>query len=237
MAKRFKLKEVIIDEVTYLEKNANYMDADTYRQLVSNIRRDGELSTIPFCILHTSGSKEGKYEVISGNHRVKAAKDAGLVQIYVLYCLDTEISNDEKLAIQLSHNEIHGQNDLEVLKELVEEIQSAEYKEYAYVDESQFAEIGNFEYDIASPTNEIVHMTFTFFDIQKVSFDKLAGELDLMSEKEQANTHILPKAQMAVFNEVVGKVQEKFKIKSYGLAVAKMVELVGGMLNGKDKNK
>lgn len=229
---RFKPKEVGIDEIVFVEKNARFMEQTTFLQLVDNIKKDGQLSSVPFTILQ---EKTGKYEVISGNHRVKAAKQAGITRLHIMYVEEHLITNDEKRAIQLSHNSITGQDDLEILRELVDEITSADYKEYAHIDESVFEELGKYDYDIIQPTNEVVSITFTFFDTAKANYDKVLEELDTMTDDQIENLTLLPKDNMHVFNEIVGKVQEKYRIKSYGLAIARMVEIVKSSLESDGK--
>lgn len=228
---RFKLKEVGINEIVYVSKNARYMEQTTFMQLVSNIRKDGQLSSVPFTVLLESGKNAGKYEVISGNHRVKAAKQAGITRLWVMYCEESLISNDEKRAIQLSHNSIAGKDDLEILKDLVDEITSADYKEYAHIDESVFDELDSVDFDIIQPTNEVVTVTFTFFDVDKVNFGSLCEELDAYTPQQLESLSLFPIEKFKEFNKIVGSVQEKYKVKSYGLAVSKIMELAKMKLN------
>ncbi len=234
---RFKIKEINIDEIVFLEKNAHFMEQTDFNQLVENIKKDGELSSVPFAVYLEHGKYKGKYRVISGNHRVKAGIQAGVRKLYVMYVLESETTNDEKLGIQLSHNSINGKDDLGILRELVNEIKSIEYKEYAHIDESMFEELDNYNYDIVQPNNEVINVSFTFFDVNKTSFDTLVEELDTYTPDELENTYLLPKSELIKFNKVVSKVQDKFKIKAYGLSILKMVEIVNTQLNGTDKEK
>lgn len=57
-----------------LERNARFMRQETYARLVDNVRRDGRLTSVPFAIREP----DGRYLVLSGNHRTMAAIDAGL---------------------------------------------------------------------------------------------------------------------------------------------------------------
>jgi len=120
---------VPIAQCDFLEKNARFMRAEQYRQLVENIRRDGCLTSVPFAI------KQGdRYKILSGNHRVKAAQDAGLTDIPVLYT-DQELTHAQQVAIQLSHNAIAGQDDMAILRELYDEINDVALKEYSGLDD------------------------------------------------------------------------------------------------------
>lgn len=118
-----------IGQCDLLAKNARFMPAEQYRRLVENIKRDGALTSVPFAI------KNGdRYQVLSGNHRVQAAKDAGLTEIPILYT-DQQLTHQQQVAIQLSHNAIVGQDDLAILRELYDEINDVVLKEYSGLDD------------------------------------------------------------------------------------------------------
>lgn len=102
------------------------MKPEEYKKLISNIKKDGKLTSVPFCYYND----ENEIEVLSGNHRVMASIDVGLNEIEVMLCKD-KLSKDKALAIQLSHNSIVGQDDEELLKKLYTELESLEFKEYS----------------------------------------------------------------------------------------------------------
>lgn len=112
-----------------LEKNARFMPAQQYKRLVENIRNDGCLTSVPFAL------KQGeRYLILSGNHRVQAARDAGLTEIPILYT-DQQLTRQQQIAIQLSHNAIAGQDDLAILRDLYDEINDVVLKEYSGLDD------------------------------------------------------------------------------------------------------
>lgn len=234
---RFKLAEVDIDEIVFVEKNARYMEQTTFNQLVDNIRRDGELSSVPFTIKLEEGKDKGKYEVISGNHRVKAAKMAGISRLTIMYAMESNISNDEKRAIQLSHNSITGLDDLEILRQLVDEIQNTDYKEYAHIDESVFEELNSYDYNVIQPKHDVVGFNFIFFDSDKDVLEEvlLAVEESMAKDEEVI---LFPKAALENFQKIVSEVQKKHNIKSFGITVLKMAEIAGqSVLKNLDKAK
>lgn len=227
---KFKIKEDInIGLIELVEKNANFQTQEVFNRLVDNIKRDGQLTSVPFCIeIPEELRKNGKqFIVISGNHRVQAAKMAGLSTIPIMCA--TDLTNDQIIGIQLSHNEIHGQNDLDILRELMEEIENVDYKSYTGVDESQFAESSKFDYDIIQPTNEIVNMNFTFFDADKTKLEKVIMEIEENGNIEE--TILIPLQVYEKFQGVVTDVQKKYGIKAYGMSVVKMMELAQKQLD------
>ena len=82
------------------------------RRLTENLRRDGALSSAPLIY----GDR-----IISGHHRVEAAIKVGIVEAD---CLSIEGDVDEwrLTAIQLSHNSLAGEDDPEVLRQMLESL-------------------------------------------------------------------------------------------------------------------
>ena len=210
---KFKIAEVQLSDIKLVKKNAHFMSNDTFNALVNNIRRDGQLSSVPFCVKH----EDGTYTVVSGNHRTQAAQMAG---------------HDWLLATQLSHNSIVGQDDAEVLKQLLDEITDVALKEYAHISNEVLDSIKDINYTVEMPNNEIVPVTLMFVDTQKASFDKLMETLECYSEKELGNLTLLDIETMHRLNEVSAKVQAKYKIKAQALSICKMLEIVNNILEG-----
>lgn len=117
-------------ELKLLEMNARYMRHEEYAKLVNNIKADGRLTSVPFCWK----TPEGKWEVLSGNHRVSAAADAGLEEIDVMVT-EEPLTEQQRIAIQLSHNSIAGQDDPAILKALYEKIDVLDLKIYSGLDD------------------------------------------------------------------------------------------------------
>lgn len=59
--------------------NARTMPREKFNQLVENVKRRGQLEELPYC-----AETEKGIEIVSGHHRVRAAKNAGLETIPVL---------------------------------------------------------------------------------------------------------------------------------------------------------
>ena len=126
-----KTKVIQIDprELKLLKLNARYMRHEEYQKLVANIKRDGQLTSVPFACWDEDG-----YLVLSGNHRTKAAIAAGLESIPCIVT-DDVLSEDQRISIQLSHNALAGQDDPYILKELYDKILNLDWKEYSGLDD------------------------------------------------------------------------------------------------------
>ena len=145
-------------DVKLLEVNARFMRHEEYKQLVDNIRKDGQLTSTPFLCK----DEDGKWLCLSGNHRVMAAADAGLEEIL---CLATEdkLTQDQKIAIQLSHNAIAGQDDPATLKILYESILDTEMKKYSGLDDKTLELLDKFSSISIAESNlefRTLHMVF-----------------------------------------------------------------------------
>jgi len=129
-----KIIEVDPNDLVLLEVNARFMKHEQYQRLVENVKHDGCLTSVPFAAKIFEGPNEGKYEVVSGNHRVKASIAAGLTKVHVL-ATDEKLDPAHKMGIQLSHNSIAGEDDYAILKELYEGIDDVDMKLYAGLDD------------------------------------------------------------------------------------------------------
>jgi len=119
------------------------MTASQLQRLTENIARDGELTSFPLVYKPDKDLNPDFYEqsqgqliILSGNHRVEAAKKAGLTHSNVIE-IKTPLPDDRLRAIQLSHNSINGQDDPSVLLQLYETL-SLDEKLYSGVTDDDF---------------------------------------------------------------------------------------------------
>ncbi|MFE5117722.1 ParB/Srx family N-terminal domain-containing protein [Streptomyces sp. NPDC056669] len=130
--------------LTLLDLNARFLPHEQFRQLVVNIQRDGCLTSTP---LVWNDLDSGRLIVLSGNHRTLAAIEAGLEEIWWMQ-IDEPLPRQRQIALQLSHNAIAGQDDPAILKELYEELESVEWRQYTGLDDKTLDLLENV--DVAS---------------------------------------------------------------------------------------
>ncbi|GAA0695318.1 hypothetical protein GCM10010193_57580 [Kitasatospora atroaurantiaca] len=118
-------------ELTLLDINARFMPHEQFRQLVENIKRDGCLTSTP---LVWNDATSGRRIVLSGNHRTLASIEADLRTIGWLEITEP-LPRQRQIALQLSHNAITGQDDPAILKELYDELESVEWRQYTGLDD------------------------------------------------------------------------------------------------------
>lgn len=165
--------------LTLLEVNARFMRHEQYQQLVSNIKRDGALTSTPFVWRRPDGAGE----VLSGNHRVQAAVDAGLEEIVWLESDDESLlQRANRIAVQLSHNAIAGEDDPALLAQLYSEIDDMELRAYAGLDDRQLELLAEVSVDNLAEPN---------LDYQTLSLMFLPADADkIVAAFEEAQTMV-----------------------------------------------
>jgi hypothetical protein len=215
----FKIAVVPVEQLEFLQKNARFMKNDMFQILVENIKKDGGLSQLPFCYLQ----ENGKYKILSGNHRSEAAIKAGLTEIPVLYT-DKPLTKDEQIAIQLSHNAISGEDDPIILKELYEEIEDLSLKYYTGLDDRALEQLENVE---------IKGITEAQLEYQSVQFLFLPDEYDRMVEVFDKAISDLPPNHTVLarwqeydqFLEAKNKVQGAYNIHNAATVIMIMLDI------------
>lgn len=159
-----------------LEVNARYMRNEVFLRLVENLKRDGGLTgNNPFAVRVRDAdglpSEPAVYEVLSGNHRVKAAVMAGLPEIDVVLT-DDDLSKDRRTAIQLSHNALVGEDDPAILKTLYQGIDDVDMRLYSGLDDKALdllADVSIPSLSEAALQFQTISLTFLPHEIEGVS--------------------------------------------------------------------
>lgn len=176
----YKLAMVDNADLKYLDKNARYMKAEQFHNLKDNVKKDGGLSSLPFCVY-----ENGKYLILSGNHRAKANEEAGFDKTLILYT-DKKLSKEEKIAIQLSHNSLAGKDDPVILKELWQEIENIDEKYYAGFDDKLLEELEKVSIGSLTEANlEYRTYTFLFLEPEAEMTDEALEELERVNLSEE----------------------------------------------------
>lgn len=207
------IRRVNLAELRLLEKNAHYMDPDEFARLVANIKADGVLTSLPVVYRGT---------VLSGNHRTQAAIKAGLEESEVIEIV-SELSEDEQLAIQLSHNSIKGKDDSNILRELYDSINSLDLKLYSGLTDDDFkiSDIDVQTLSFIQPSYE--DMTIAFLPEEKSLFIEAIEKIG-----KKAKDRLILTARMQDFDTVYRAVistKSKLNIINTAEAFKTMAEL------------
>lgn len=210
------------NELVFLKENARYFKRETFRQLRENIQSDKKLSSVPLCYR----LDDGKYEIISGNHRVRASIDAGLEKILVLVITE-ELSKSKRIAMQLSHNALVGEDDESILASLWEQIDSINDKLYAGLDSNSIKELADdIEFVNFSTPQVSTHLvSFAFSDGETEQLSQIIDELENTAKKSTA-VFMGMKEQYETFMKIIADIKHAEKIKDSSLALVKIISIV-----------
>lgn len=211
--------------LTLLKDNARFFKRETFRQLRDNIAADKRLSSVPLCYRHEDGS----LEVLSGNHRVKASMEADLPHIIVLVITE-EMEKSKRIAIQLSHNALVGEDDQSILANLWAQIESVNDKLYSGLDSEVVKELGDVELVNFSTPQVPAHMvTFMFTDGEK---DQLSEILDMLADaaKKSSAVYVCPAEHYGGFTKLIADVKNAEKIRDSSLAMTRLLEIAAEYL-------
>ncbi len=136
MIPRTKLLTVPLDKLVALRRNPQYLTEAQNLALKASIERDGFLAPIVI------RKKRGGYEILSGNHRVLASREAGLSE---LPCVLVEKCDDKRAArIAVNMNTVHGDPTAELLAPFLAEADD-ETIQSIFLDDKMVADLVAFD--------------------------------------------------------------------------------------------
>ena len=178
------------------------------------------MSSVPLCYRH----EDGRLEVLSGNHRVKASIEAKIPVILVLVITET-LDQSRRIAIQLSHNALVGEDDQSILANLWSQIETIADRLYSGLDSEVTKELGEVELVNFSTPQVPAHMvTFMFSNGEK---EQLSEILDMLSDaaKKSSAVYVFPGTQYEAFTKLLADVKDAEKIRDSSLAMLLLLKL------------
>lgn len=113
---RLEVIDLHVDDLIPDEHNPNEMDEPTFDLLVEEIREQGFDEPIQ---VRTHPTEEGKWQISSGHHRVKAAKVIGIHEVPAVV---KEYDDRTQKIMLVKRNMLHGEPDKFKLKKLYEDV-------------------------------------------------------------------------------------------------------------------
>lgn len=218
------IAKVNIDKVKEQDINARIMKKEMQDQLTANIKNRGQLESIPFLAL-----RDGKLEIISGHHRIKSARAAGMKEIICL--IDTTGLTKSKVAAkQLAHNALSGFDDDSTLKEIAKMITDVDDMLESFIGKDIMEEPLEQYEKLLSPAVhfDFKNVTFTFLPHQVADMDVLIKSLETSAPEIIG---VAAYEQCKEFVETLGKYQKFTDIRNIGAAVHSMIEAVNEKMN------
>lgn len=218
---RVNFSTVLVDALYTLsaEENARYMTADQMRRLSGNIKRDGATTS---AVLIYPDTETKKLVVLSGNHRVEAAKLAGQSVVPVMV-IQNYLTPERRVSIQLSHNAITGQDDPNILGRLYESL-SLEYKAYSGLTDDSFNVLEKLDIDSLSlGTPKYEEITLLFLPSEKEVFQKAVEIID--KSKATKTIHLAHYEEFGRLFDALVLVKERNNVFNSAVALRDLVDL------------
>jgi hypothetical protein len=186
------MERMTLADLKLLDLNARYMRHEQFARLVENLRRDGALTSVPL----VAREEDGGHRVLSGNHRVMAAIEAGIIEADVMV-IENYLTEARRIAIQLSHNAIAGEDDPTILARLYEQIEDVDWKQYTGLDDQILALLSNIDPPVIPQAR---------LDFQVVSLVFLPEEVEQARTALQEASKLIPPGERwaARFSEYDG---------------------------------
>ena len=216
---RWKYEKVDISLIDEAEMNANEMTGEDFAALCDNIGKSG-LSSVPCCYKKANG----RYVMISGHHRLRACKKLHYSHIGILYCEESELSKDEIIAIQLSHNSLHGQDNTSILKKLFEQIQSIDFKKFAHINIDEINPISTDGISIFAMKENFV-FSIILYPNSFSNLDELYGDIREQAKKSDALILADQEPNEMLLLKLQQDIGTRYDIKSPAITFAKLLEL------------
>lgn len=221
-----ELRIVKVTELREQDLNAQVMAPAQFDRLSENIRSRGALESVPYC---AQPEGKGKVEIVSGHHRVRAARAAGLTEIAVL--VDTrKMSRSEMVSKQIAHNVLVGEQDSQILRELLRVVDNVDDLLATGLDENYLPTLDDDATQLSTPAAlfEWRTISFTFLPHQLAEFESVVEALDGPQDLVGA----APLECFEPFAKALSGYTRIKNVKSVGTAVAGLTRMADRVLNG-----
>lgn len=213
----FELRKVNIADLKEQDVNAHYMPSARFNRLSENIRKRSGLQSLPLC---AQPGGNGPIEIVSGHHRIRAARAAGLEEIWVL--IDTELrTRSAVISAQLAHNALVGSDDQNVIAELIKQIDNPDdLLASGLSDDLPQVEADTLQIFIPHLDFQEKVLSLAFLPHQMENWEKLLDSLD----GRQDQVGVVSDEIFESFLEAAAQYAKVKDVKSVGTAIALLTE-------------
>ena len=217
---RRALRELTLLSAANGHDNARFLPRKQYARLVENLRRDGCLTSAP--LIGQVQGEPGVWYVISGNHRVEAAREAGIVDADCIVIAEP-LARARFVAIQLSHNAISGEDDPAVLRRLYD-LLDLDLKEYSGLTDNAFDLDSLNVNTLPSASLAYLDVVFSFLDDEAAAIAEFVARADRYAKRAQP-VYLADYANFDRFVETMAAVKQHTTIKNSAVALRALCEL------------
>jgi hypothetical protein len=198
--------------------NARAMPKAMFERLEQTIARDKRLESLPLC-----AQTERGLEIISGHHRVRAATAAGISELFIMVDV-TGLTRSQIAAKQLAHNAIEGQDNEQLLAEIYRQIEDAESKLEAFIDQKLDIEIPKVKIEGLDVEIDFKMVLLIFLPRVKERLDR-ALEYLRSSGQRLDGVYIAADSDYATLEKAIRKINEEYDVRVVADIIGKMADL------------
>ena len=215
------LWKVHLDALREQDVNARVMPKEKFDRLVENLKATKKLESLPLVTPIVNPAGNLQFSIISGHHRTRAARAAGIMEIFVLV-YEEQLTKDQIISKQLAHNALSGYDNPDLLAELYGQIED--------ISEKLASGLTDIEIQVDTPDisakNIVVEFEFEpiyilFLPRQLERFEEVLDTLEKDSKKYLADYKDFDK-----FKKVVTDVSKREDIRNIGGIMARMMDIV-----------
>lgn len=193
--------------------NAQEMKETDFNRLVANLKKDKVLTSS--VLLMEQENK--KFMCISGHHRLRACLKIGIKDIPAI--IIPQVDDSTRIRLQLSHNDIHGEPNKEILKMLQKLLDEKDYGFVEYFDTEEIKEENNQEIEI-----ENVNFTYINVCLLEDSRKSLIEIIEMLRKKEDEKW-LIEKEEYSKMKDLL-TIAFKNGFKTPGQAFRKFLDIV-----------
>lgn len=216
---RRSLRELSLLSAASGHENARFMPRRQFKRLVENIKRDGVLTSAP--LIGQSHDEPDRWYVISGNHRVEAALEAGVIDADCIV-IEEPLPPQQFVALQLSHNSIEGEDDPSVLRRLYD-LLDLDLKEYSGLTDDAFDMDALNVKTLPSASLKYLDVVFSFLGDESAAIAEFVSRAERYAKKEQM-VFLADYASFDLFLDALTAVKQHKNIKNSALALRVLCE-------------
>lgn len=217
---KWKFAYVDISLFDDAEENANEMTKEDYAQLVDNMRVSGGCSSA----ISAYRKENGRFTIINGHHRKRACIDLSIRKVPTVYADECDLERDEIIALQLSHNSLHGSDNQGILKRLFAQIQSVDYKKFAHINIDEIKPVNTESFSFM-PQTQNYNVAFVLYSKDLDAAEELIGDIRTASRTSDVVICADGEETEEKFLQLLGEVRNKYDIRSSHITFAKILEL------------
>lgn len=227
MGDGYAIYKVHIDALRERDKNARIMTQFKFDRLAENVKANGGLyESLPLVTPIENKGGNPEFLIISGHHRIRAARSANLTEIHVIV-IERKLKKDEIIAKQLSHNALNGEDDPNVLKELYLEIEEINFRiDSGLTDHEVNVEMSPVKINDIQIELDYELINILFLPRQTKKLEEIFAYIDANQKETVKTTMIADKADFERFAEQAREIHKRDNIINVSAIVARMIEIV-----------